>query len=126
MRAGDTYLIAFDSTRNIPHLWILVTDPDASRELVIVSVTTLRHGVEQTVTLTPGDHPFIQHQSTVYFADARIVRQDGLEGWVAGDLAQPQTSCSPELLALVRAGILAPDFTPKRVVKFCLKRGPVQ
>ncbi|MBL0158268.1 MAG: SocA family protein [Bryobacterales bacterium] len=116
----DTYLIAFDSTKNIPHLWVLVTDPDSSGEVVIVSVTTLRRGVEQTVTLTPSDHPFIRHQSTVYFA--RIVKQERLEDWIAGDLAQLNAKCSTDLLALVRSGILASDFTPRKVVNFCTTR----
>lgn len=122
MHAGDTFLIAFRNTRSIEHLWIAVTEPDSSGQIVIVSVTTLRNGIDQTVTLQPGDHPFVNHPSVVYFGDAKIVPQQSLEGWLAASVARPHAPCSLELLALIRAGVSASEHTPGKVIAFCQAR----
>jgi hypothetical protein len=39
----------------------------------IVSVPTFRNSKDQTVILRVGDHPFIRHESTIFYGDAMIV-----------------------------------------------------
>lgn len=41
--------------------------------VVIVSITTVRRGAEQTVALRKGERPFIDRDSSVCYADARLV-----------------------------------------------------
>lgn len=115
MRSGDTFIITFDHTGPRPHLWILVTEPAQGEPAVLVSVTTLRHAKDQTVVLQPGDHAWIQHASVVYYADAQVTTQERLQAWIDGGLAEPNDPCSGELLNLIRSGISASEFTPKKV-----------
>lgn len=117
MRAGDTYLISFEHVGPTPHLWILAAGPDADGRIVLVSVTTLRRGKDQTVVLQPGDHPFVKHASCVFYQDAIIAYASRLEEWISGELATPSDSCSAELLTLVRDGFSASEFTPKKVLR---------
>src|SRR5271169_5201023 len=98
MRAGDTYLIALARTKSISHLWIVVTDPNATGQVVIVSVTTLRHNADQTVVLQNGEHPFIRHQSSVFFGDALFVEADRLRQWCGAGIAEAQASCHADLV----------------------------
>jgi len=80
MDCGDTFLMPAPGGRATPHLWIVVTTPDpATRECAIVSVTTLRNSKDQTIILRPGDHPFIRHDSTIFYGDGMIVDVRNLE-----------------------------------------------
>jgi hypothetical protein len=117
MRAGDTFVISFDHVGPTPHLWILAAGPDAEGRIVLVSITTLRRGKDQTVVLQSGDHPFVEHPSCVFYQDAMIADASRLEDWIAGDLAKPFEPCSAELLKLVRDGFNASEFTPKKVMR---------
>ena len=69
MRAGAT----FQLPRHLEqHLWLVVSDPDADPEhVVMVSVTTVRPGSDLSCVLEPGDHRFIRHRSCIYYAEAK-------------------------------------------------------
>jgi hypothetical protein len=84
-----------------------------------VSVTTLRHNKDQTVTLGIADHPFIRHPSIVFYADAQIVDVRQLRADVIARVAERREACSMELLKLVQAGVSASPFTPKKILAFC-------
>ena len=72
-----------------PHLWMIFTQPDPQiYECVIVSVTTLRDSKDQTVILRTGDHPFIRHDSTIFYGDAMIVDARRLDSEMAAGLAR--------------------------------------
>ena len=121
MRSGDTFLMR-PWVGGKYHLWVVITEPDSeSFECVIVSVTTLRGNCDQTLVLQPGDHPFIQHPSVVFFADARIVDSRLLDQAIARGECLPHEPCSSELLAHIRAGVTASPHTPQKVVAFCKK-----
>src|SRR5713226_4097921 len=95
MRCGDTLLIPAPGSTVTPHLWIVVTEPTPDTHLcVIVNITTLRRGADQTVTLRPGDHPFIRHPSVVRYSDAQIVDDRRLGADVASGAAQQHQPCS--------------------------------
>src|ERR1039457_3145863 len=50
MDCGDTFLMPAPGGIAIPHLWIVVTQPNAQTHLcAIVSVTTLRNSKDQTL-----------------------------------------------------------------------------
>ncbi len=80
MDCGDTFFMPAPGGAATPHLWIIVTQPDPqTHECAIVSVTTLRNSKDQTVILRVGDHPFIRHDSTIFYGDAMIVDGGGLK-----------------------------------------------
>lgn len=105
-----------------PHLWIIITDVDKDSDLiVIVSLTTLRRNADQTVILRKGDHPFIDHESIVYFADARLTELKSIDALVTAGTIKQQASCSANLLKEIQAGTLACDLTPNKILFFCRK-----
>ena len=80
MECGDTFLMPAPGGVATPHLWIVITQPATESHLcAVVSVTTLRNSKDQTVILRVGDHPFIRHDSTIFYGDAMIVDARRLE-----------------------------------------------
>ena len=120
MKSGDTFLMPAPGISNrTPHLWIVLTDPaEEDPTVVIVSITTLRHGADQTMILGKGEHPFITRASCVFYADALLVDVRELDSKAKLGHIQMREPCSAQTLANVRAGILASDFTPQKVQRF--------
>ena len=120
MRCGDTVLIPAPGAGITPHLWIVVTEPTNDTHVcVIVNLTTLRNSQDQTVALNRGDHPFINHPSSVRYSDAQFADLQRLRADIAAGTAVRCQSCSPELLKLVQDGISASPYTPKKIARFC-------
>ncbi|HYW44834.1 MAG TPA: hypothetical protein VE959_18375 [Bryobacteraceae bacterium] len=90
----------------------------------IVSVTTLRNSKDQTIILRPGDHPFIRHDSAIFYGDAMIVDALRLESEIAAGLALVREKCSKPTLKLVQDGVLASPFTRPKVLRFCREHWP--
>ncbi len=120
MDCGDTFLMPAPGGAATPHLWIVVTQPDPQTHLcAILSVTTLRNSKDQTVLLRPGDHPFIRHDSTIFYGDAMIVDALRLESEIAAGLALIKEKCSNVTLKLVQDGVAASPFTRPKILRFC-------
>jgi hypothetical protein len=120
MDCGDTFLMPASGGAATPHLWIVVTQPHRESHLcAIVSVTTLRNKKDQTVILRVGDHPFIRHDSTIFYGDAMIVDARRLAAEIAAGLALVRERCSAATLKLVHDGVSASPFTRPRFLRFC-------
>jgi hypothetical protein len=125
MDCGDTFLMPAPGGVATPHLWIVVTQPDPRTHLcAIVSVTTLRNSKDRTVILRPGDHPFVRHDSTIFYGDAMIVDVLRLEAEIAAGLAVVREKCSAATLKLVQDGVVASPFTRPKILRFCRERWP--
>ena len=125
MDCGDTFLMPAPGGVATPHLWIVVTQPDPQTHLcAIVSVTTLRNSKDQTVILRPGDHPFIRHDSTIFYGDAMIVDALRLESEIAAGLALVREACSKAILKLLQDGVVASPFTRPKILRFCREHRP--
>jgi len=125
MDRGDTFLMPAPGRGATPHLWIVVTQPDSETHLcAIVSVTTLRNSKDQTVPFRPGDHPFIRHDSTIFYGDAMIVDALRLESEIAAGLALIRERCSAATLKLVQDGIAASPFTRAKILRFWREHRP--
>lgn len=120
MDCGDTFLMPTPGGAATLHLWIVVTQPDPQTHLLaIVSVTTLRNSKDQTVILRPGDHPFIRHDSTIFYGDAMIVDEQRLETEIAAGLAVVRDKCPNATLKLAQDGVAASPFTRPKFLRFC-------
>lgn len=84
-----------------------------------MSVTTLRNSKDQTVLLRVGDHPFIRHDSTIFYGNAMIVDARRLEHEIAAALAVRRDKCPAATLKLVQQGVAAPPFARPKFVRFC-------
>ena len=69
--------------------------------------------------LRAGDHPFIRHDSTIFYGDAMIVDARRLESEIAAGLALVREKCSAATLKLVQDGVLASPFTRPKILRFC-------
>lgn len=120
MECGDTFLSPAPGGAVTPHLWIVVTPPDPqAHRCAIVSVTTLRNNKDQTVILRPGDHPFIRHDSTIFYGDAMVVDARRLDAEIATGLVLAKERCPQSALKLVQDGVLASPFTRPKFLRFC-------
>ena len=120
MECGDTFLMPAPGGAATPHLWIVITEPDpVSNFCAIVSVTTLRNSKDQTVLLRVGDHPFIRHDSTIFYGDGMIVDARRLEHEIAAGLAVRRDKCPAATLKLVQQGVAASPFTRPKFLRFC-------
>ncbi len=123
MCAGDTFLMAVAGRSAKLHLWFVLTDPDPETdEVVIVSLTTLRPGKDQTVILRRGDHPFISHESVVAYSDARRVTIAELRHAMRTGLITPHQVCSHGILKHIQDGLLASPFTSWKMAAYCRRR----
>jgi len=95
---------------------VLITRPDpASREAIMVNVTTQRPHSDTTTVLNRGDHPFIQRPSVVLYADARIVDTRLLDQAVASGTFRPHTPFSSPILGRIQGGLQTSQFTLKKI-----------
>ena len=125
MECGDTFLMPAPGGVATPHLWIVITESDpASHLCAIVSVTTSRNSKDQTVLLRVGDHPFIRHDSTIYYGDAMIVDARRLDHEIAAGLAVRREKCPAATLTLVQDGVFASPFTRPKLQRFCREHRP--
>ena len=121
MNCGDTLLIPAPGTcEETPHLWIVVTEPDPL--CVIVCLSTLRYNKDRTVVLRRGEHAFIEHDTAVLYAFAKIVDSNHLEQQILDGLALPRDSCSERILKLIQDGLLASPNTPPKIERFYRER----
>lgn len=119
MKAGDCLLMPKPGATQIPHLWIVITEPNKDDECVIVNLTTYRLMSDTTVVLKKGDHPFIEHDTVVQYMDARIVSSARLHDAIRGGAAILKPPCPERTLARIQKGILQSPHAPQKVVRFC-------
>ncbi len=110
------------------HLFILLTDPYKNINMddswiLMVSLSTIRTGVphDPTCILYVGDHPFIKHESYVFYQKARLENADKiLRGIKSGQLI-PQDPIDRSVFARVCKGLQESRLTPPKYLDFYLK-----
>jgi hypothetical protein len=123
MRAGDSLLLPKPG-QTVAHLWVLLTDPDAATdEVLMVNLTTQRPHSDTTVVLKPGDHPFVTHPTVVNFSDARLVKATVMQDYLSRGVYMRQAALSSAVLQRLQAGLLASPFTPNKF-KDCFRQRP--
>jgi hypothetical protein len=101
---------------DVEHLWVLITKPNPqTREAIMVNVTTLRPHSDTTTVLNPGDHPFIQKRSVIFYADARVVDTSLLDAAVQRRAYTGHASFQAGVVAKIQAGLAVSPFTPRKI-----------
>jgi len=121
--AGRAFLLAGPHFNPAPHLWFVLTDPTPSdHRVVTVMLVTSRPHTDKTVTLLPGDHPFVQHESNIDFGGAILVHPDRFQRAMELGRCHLQRDLARPLLARIRTGLLTSPRTVHWMTDYCRTR----
>lgn len=113
LTVGDTVMLPKPGHEK-EHLWALITAPDPeSGDAIMVNLTTQRPHSDTTTIIQPGEHPFVGRPTVVFYADARTVNVNTLEGGLRQ--GRQHTALSAELLQRVQKGLFVSRFTPNKI-----------
>ncbi len=110
---GTTFWGGLPGDVNGKHLWFVISDPNRnSGSVVIVNMTTRRPGSDSSCVLRPGDHPGVDHESTINYLKARNVP---IANILAGQKRRPDCimfaqKASTELVSRILEGALRSDY----------------
>ena len=112
---GDSFMLPKPG-QTAEHLWVLITRPDPQTfEAIMVNVTTQRPHSDTTTILHPGDHPFVQKPSVIFYADARIADTRLLDKALQHGAYHRHAVFEAAVMARIQAGVAASPFTPKKI-----------
>lgn len=102
----------------VPHLFIICNDTCSLKANLLINISSFYDGCDDTCVLNVGDHPFVRHQSYVFYAGAKIIKADGLQkGFQDGSLT-PREPLGDAVFERVIAGINVSLDTPNNVIKY--------
>jgi hypothetical protein len=114
LRSRDSFKL--HRPNEIGHLWVVVSEPDADRSVVMVNFTTHRPGADGSCVITPADHPFIAVQSVVAYVHARIVPVEAQQRMLADPTTCiPRERISKGCLKRIQEGALVSKMTPGKI-----------
>ena len=122
IQAGRTILL-WHEHHDKPHLWVILTDPEGSPPAVVaVMVRTCTRFTDGTVTLRPGDHPFIRHDSSVHYSTAKHFSVARLQSYFQSGACHLREDLSVELLHKIQQGLIDSPFTVHAIRDYCATR----
>ena len=114
---GDTVMLPKPGHEK-KHLWALITAPDPeSGDAIMVNLTTQRPHSDTTTIIQPGEHPFVDRPTVVFYADARVVNVNTLEEGLRQGVCRQNAPLSAELLRCIQDDLFVSDFTPDKIEK---------
>jgi len=120
MQCGSTFLL-YDDDNPIPHLHIVITDPDKNNCVVLVSVTTERPRSDTMTRLAVGDHPFVTAPSVITYAYTKVMSCTHIESLVLSGEAQTKGYASKRVVQRAQAGLRETDRAPREVQEYFLE-----
>lgn len=126
MEIGDTFLL--DDRSIDPHLWVVISDPAADRERVVIVNLTSHDDLskDSSCLLQVGDHPWVSHETCVRYKDARIVAELQLDALVKRKRLEPREPVSDELLTKILEGAERTEFLPLKCREILRLQGLIQ
>lgn len=92
-------------TPPVHHLFIILTNPRPPQgQVLLVPVSTVRRGYDDSCVLAPGDHDFVRHESFVVYALCRIGWAAELERGVLNGVMQDRGLLDEAVFARIMAG----------------------
>lgn len=122
MNAGDAF-----RARHGDHCWVVISDPEQSDTLVVVSFTTCRGTSREDLScvVESGEHPFVRHKTYVAYGRGQSVSNRDLEKKLAAGQIQLLDPVALALLRRIRDGAMASDETPFKLQRILLDQGLV-
>lgn len=126
MNIGDTMLLQDSSIDE--HLWVVISDPHADPERVVVVNLTSHDGPEKddSCVLDVGDHPWITHKTSVRYRDARIATNASLDGLVASGALKSLADATDDLLRKIHTGAEKTLHLPSKCSDVLVKQGLIE
>ena len=92
MKAGDTYRFTrLPGKKTDIHLWVIISDPSLDDQKVLsINLTTHRPWKDGSCIIYPGEHPFVRHDTCIWYIE-------------------PRTTPLADLVSQLRAGLIAAD-----------------
>jgi len=102
VEAGGAFICnTEDLTGDNEHLWVIISDPTAYPESVVVvnlSSCSDNRRYDSACVLKAGDHWYIRHDTFVYYREAKILTVQELND---ADISH-KTSVTPRVLSRIR------------------------
>ena len=98
MNAGDTILIPLPSASVDSHLWMIISDPLQSDDVLIVNFTSWRSDKDQACIVEPWEHAYLSKKSCVNFKDAKLCKASHLDDLLASGKLNQHAPLSVALL----------------------------
>jgi hypothetical protein len=128
MPQGHTFLGQEEQTPSglKRHLNVIISNPDKDNNFMVVSVTTLRRRADGTpyknqdltCILNAGDHPFIKHESWVFYQIAKSMSfMEVFNGLQKGLLIRKE-DIAQDVLKRIQAGARVAPSLPKECLHF--------
>lgn len=105
---------------NRMHLHIVVTDPTASGDVLIVCVVSIppTNIYDPSCTFFPGEHPFIVKDSYIAFRFSQVVQASLLEAKVAAGEYVAKAELDEKRFAELVEGLVDSPYTTPKILKF--------
>jgi hypothetical protein len=115
-KKGDTYYGPLRRAISIPHLWIIISEPEpGTAKCVAVNITSFTNNQGDTsCVLNPGEHPFIRDISVINYDDAQKVDGSSLQKMEAAGFLEKREPVSSQLLMKIQQGAqMSDDLDPR-------------
>lgn len=120
---GNMFWLA-SGKADLEHLYVVISDPLKNpNEVVLVSLTTRDHGVDESCVVSEGDHPHIDHESCIDYSRAEILSEAAIDNAVANERVRPVEDASPQLLCAIWRGAEETKHLPHRCDSILSRQG---
>ena len=127
IKAGDSFRVPEPGTSLDSHLWVVISDPAADSERVlIVNFTTRRKDSDPACILQAGEHPFVRHETCVNYAGAKVVSEAQIRTLVQKGLLSSHAALSAALLERIRDGAAASERMSLRHADILIEQGLIE
>jgi hypothetical protein len=122
MKCGSTFLLYDDDNpEGIPHLHVVITDPDQSNCVVLVSITKERARSDTMTRIAVKEHPFVTLPSVITYAYSKLMSCAQIEALVACEGATAKEDASEDIVRRAQEGMRETDRAPREVKDFFLE-----
>lgn len=127
MGKSQTFLSDFEDTPQGPmrHLNVIITDPDEDLYYLVVPITTYRkkdgipfQGQDKSCILPIGCHPFITHESYVYYAKARKMSYAAVFNGLKKGVLIKKDNMPLQYLQAIQKGASISPYLPEELFPF--------
>lgn len=102
------------------HLWVVIARPFRGDDLIIVSLSSVKAGgmrPDPACLLHGGEHPFVNHESYVFYRRAEFTTVTSLRGKVTRGEVMVKPPADTALVRQIRSAAIKSEFTDPSVIQ---------